>query len=60
MCALLSVCGGCMCSQRSLKLHRHTQDKGVIFAHLQAMYLVVLSIGRLYEHHQAPDDVCDA
>ena len=25
-----------------------------------AMYIVVLSIGRLYEHHMASENLCDA
>ena len=30
------------------------------FTVTQAMYIVVLSIGRLYEHHMVPENVCDA
>jgi hypothetical protein len=30
------------------------------FTVTQAMYIVVLSIGRLYEHHMVPESVCDA
>ena len=30
------------------------------FTVTQAMYIVVLSIGRLYEHHMASENLCDA
>ena len=30
------------------------------FTVTQAMYIVVLSIGRLYEHYMVPENVCDA
>ena len=40
--------------------HAMFEDDGHGETVTQAMYIVVLTIGRLYEHHMVPENVCDA
>jgi len=53
----LTVYTGTRKRTRSLRPLR-TVSNG--FTVTQAMYIVVLSIGQLYEHHMVPESVCDA